>query len=315
MMRSLTSSRPAWSASSTSRASTGIELLVGALAPRHGDQPVEVGPDHRGLARLLAHALEPAELLRGLLAHVVGHAGLGDLRAVLLRRRSRSPRPARAGSTPSACAGSTRAAASSAPDWTSSRILRRSCSSVSRSRWILHGELEALGDVERLEHLHLLLEGDVGRVADRVGQRAGLDDRAQERRRRARRRRAARGSPRRRRGTRARRRACGRRRGCRRGARSPRRAGGRGSRCGRRRRRRGRRRRADTARPPPGRRTWSVTSAIVPTFANSPSWRGTSRTRSSSPASTGSVTSIVGKTTVSSRGRGAERSCQKLRLL
>ena len=39
-----------------------------------------------------------------------------------------------------------------------------------------------LGDVERLEHLHLLLERDVGRVADRVGQRAGLDDRAQERR-------------------------------------------------------------------------------------------------------------------------------------
>ena len=44
----------------------------------------------------------------------------------------------------------------------------------------LHGELEPLGDVERLEHLDLLLEGDVGRVADRVGQRAGLDDRAQE---------------------------------------------------------------------------------------------------------------------------------------
>ena len=44
----------------------------------------------------------------------------------------------------------------------------------------LDGELEALGDVERLEDLDLLLEGDVGRVADRVGQRAGLDDRAQE---------------------------------------------------------------------------------------------------------------------------------------
>ena len=35
-----------------------VELLVGALAPRHGDQPVEVGADHRRLAGLLAHALE-----------------------------------------------------------------------------------------------------------------------------------------------------------------------------------------------------------------------------------------------------------------
>ena len=42
-------------------------------------------------------------------------------------------------------------------------------------------ELQALGDVERLERAHLVLEGHVGRVADRVGQRAGIADRAQER--------------------------------------------------------------------------------------------------------------------------------------
>ena len=53
---------------------------------------------------------------------------------------------------------------------------------------------------------------------------------------------------------------------------------------------------------PPGRRTRSATRAIVPTAAYSPSWRGTSRTCSSSPTSIGRVTSIVGKTTVSSRG-------------
>ena len=46
---------------------------------------------------------------------------------------------------------------------------------------MLDGQLEALGDVEGLEDLDLLLEDDVGRVADRVGQRAGLADRAQER--------------------------------------------------------------------------------------------------------------------------------------
>src|SRR4051794_25568261 len=41
---------------------------------------------------------------------------------------------------------------------------------------------------------------------------------------------------------------------------------------------------------------------MVPTLANSPSWRGIRRTRSSSPTRTGSVTSMVGKTTVSSSG-------------
>ena len=61
-----------------------IEVLLGALGPRHGDQPIEVGTDHRGLAALLAHALEAPELPLGLLAHLVGHAGLFDLRAVLL---------------------------------------------------------------------------------------------------------------------------------------------------------------------------------------------------------------------------------------
>src|SRR4051794_13342021 len=53
---------------------------------------------------------------------------------------------------------------------------------------------------------------------------------------------------------------------------------------------------------PPGRRMRSDTRATVPTEAYSPSWRGTRSTNSSSPVSTGSVTSMVGKTTVSSRG-------------
>ena len=66
----------------------GVEPLVRALGPRHGDQPVEVRADHRGLAALLAHALEPAELALGLLADVLGHAGLLDLGAVLVDDRS-----------------------------------------------------------------------------------------------------------------------------------------------------------------------------------------------------------------------------------
>jgi hypothetical protein len=153
----------------------------------------------------------------------------------------------------------------------------------------------------------LVLEGDVGRVADRVGQRAGLGDRAQER--------AdalvgaaqledllddgavlaleVAGAPVDRDGRRV--------------PRRPRRAGGRGvgvaapamPRITPER---------ETARPPPGSRTRSVTSRDRADLRELRLVTGTSSTRSSSPTSTGSVTSIVGKTTVSSRGRAEERS-------
>src|SRR5829696_5326124 len=158
-----------------------VELLLGAFVPRHGDQPVQVGADHRGLARLLAHALEPAELLRGLLAHVVGHARLGDLLAVLLRdgagvlAQLALDRLHLLAQEVLALLG-VRAGLDVLADLLAQLELREPLALD------LDGELDALRDVERLEHAHLLLEGDVGRVADRVGQRAGLDDRAQERR-------------------------------------------------------------------------------------------------------------------------------------
>src|SRR5215210_5338964 len=57
-----------------------------------------------------------------------------------------------------------------------------------------------------------------------------------------------------------------------------------------------------TACAPPGNLTCSTTSAIVPTAAYAPSWRGTRRTRSSPPTSIGSVTFMFGKTTRSSSG-------------
>ena len=44
----------------------------------------------------------------------------------------------------------------------------------------LQRQLEALGHVDGLEDLHLLLEGQVGRVARRVGECSGLGDRADE---------------------------------------------------------------------------------------------------------------------------------------
>jgi len=62
----------------------GVEVLLRALAPRHGDQPVEVGADHAGLAGLLAHPLEAGQLLERLRLDVLGHLRLLDLGPVLL---------------------------------------------------------------------------------------------------------------------------------------------------------------------------------------------------------------------------------------
>src|ERR671925_110548 len=64
-----------------------VEALLGAGAPRHRDEPVEVRADHLPLAALLAGALEAAELPLGLLADVVGHARVLDLLAVLVDER------------------------------------------------------------------------------------------------------------------------------------------------------------------------------------------------------------------------------------
>ena len=157
----------------------GVEALVGALPPRHGDQPVEVGADHRGLAGLLAHALEPAQLALGLLAHVVGHAGLVDLRAVLLDDRGVVLAELLADRLHLLAQevlallllGALLDVVADAP----AHLELGQALALEAQR-----QLEALGDVERLEQLDLVLVGDVGRVAGGVGERAGLGDRAHE---------------------------------------------------------------------------------------------------------------------------------------
>ena len=189
----------------------------------------------------------------------------------------------------------------------------RICSSARRLALQLDRQLEALGDVERAQQLDLLLVVEVGGVAGRVGQRAGLDDRAQEGRdaavvaaqledllddRAVLALELARAPVDRRR---------------RRAARRPRRAARRRGRSGPRRSARGAAPESATARPPPGRRTRSETSATVPTSRNSFSWRGTSTTRSSSPTSTVSVMPMLGNTTVSSSGI-SRRTLRALRL-
>ena len=62
-MRSFTSSRPSWSASSTAARLGEVAVLVGELAPRQFDHRVEPVANPRLLRVLLAHALEPVELL------------------------------------------------------------------------------------------------------------------------------------------------------------------------------------------------------------------------------------------------------------
>ena len=179
-IRSLTSSRPAWSASRTSRAFDRIEPLLGALAPRDGEQPVEVRANHRRLAARVPHPLEPPELALGLLTDLVGHLGLRDLLAVLLD---------------DGCLVLAELLADRvellAEDVLALLLLRARLDVLADSLPHLElgqpialepdRQLEALDHVHQLEQLHLLLEGEVGRVARRVGERARLADRANER--------------------------------------------------------------------------------------------------------------------------------------
>jgi hypothetical protein len=157
-----------------------IELLVGGLAPRHGDQPVEVGADHRGLRGLLTHALEARELLDGLLLDGLRHAGVGDLLAVLLGDR----RPVLAQLALDRLHLLAQDVLALLLVRAGLHVLADLLAQLQLGQALaleLDDDLQTLRDVERLERAQLVLERHVGRVADRVGQRAGVGDRAQER--------------------------------------------------------------------------------------------------------------------------------------
>ena len=82
--QSLTSSRPAWSASRISRVRTGSSASSERVPTARCEQPVEVAPDHLRLRRKLPLCARSGRALLGLLAHGLGHARLLDLRPVLL---------------------------------------------------------------------------------------------------------------------------------------------------------------------------------------------------------------------------------------
>ena len=156
-----------------------VEALLGALAPRHREQPVEVVADHRRLGRLVAHALEPRELAVGLDLDVLGHLGLGDLLPVLLDDRSLVLAQLLADRVELA-----------AQDVLALLLLDSGLDVVLDALADLHqrqsltlkleGQLEPRAHVDGLEQPHLLLERDVGGVAGRVREGAGLGDRAYE---------------------------------------------------------------------------------------------------------------------------------------
>ena len=139
----------------------GIQALLRALAPRNGEQPVEIVPDHRRLGRLVSHALEPRELALGLLEHVLGHLRIGDLLPVLLHHRGLVVAELLADRVQLA-----------AQDVLALLLLDTGLDVVLDSLPHLHEretlalqlerELEPLANVDRLEELHLLLEGQVG---------------------------------------------------------------------------------------------------------------------------------------------------------
>ena len=156
-----------------------VEPLVRAVAPRHRQQPVEVGADHRRLAAGLAHALEPAELALGLLADVVGHLRLVDLRLVLLDHRGvvlaqlladRLHLLAQEVLALLCLGAGLDVVANPLADLELGQAV-----ALQRDR-----QLEPLGDVDRLEQTQLVGGADIGAVARGVGERPGLGHRAQE---------------------------------------------------------------------------------------------------------------------------------------
>ena len=156
-----------------------VEPLFGRLPPRDVEQPVEVRPDHLRLGGLVAHPLETRQLALGLLAHGVGHLRFGDARAVVLGggrvvfAELLADRVHLAAQDVLAlltlCAGLD-VLADAPPNLQLGEplALEPDC------------ELQPLDDVDRLEQLDLLGEAHVRRVARRVGQRAGVADRANE---------------------------------------------------------------------------------------------------------------------------------------
>ena len=181
-MRSLTSFRPAWSASRISRAACTSWLLVGDDAPRHGEQPVEVGADRGALGPLRrrprARPSSRSASLRASSGSRSRRCGRGSARP---RRRPRRLAELLADRVELAAQQELALALLHAlGDVVADAALQLDLAEhLARPAGRL---LEAPLDVERLEQLELLRRSErSGREAGGVGQRARLLDGAQER--------------------------------------------------------------------------------------------------------------------------------------
>ena len=156
-----------------------IQTLVGALRPRHSDQPVDVGANHGGLARRFAHPLEPAELALGLLTHLVGHTGLVDLLAVLIDDRRVVLAQLLADRVHLLSQEVLALLLLGARlDVVADALTHLGLGQ--RFTLQLEGQRQPLDHLEGLEQLHLVFETHVGRIPTRVGQGARITDRAKE---------------------------------------------------------------------------------------------------------------------------------------
>ncbi len=156
-----------------------VEPLLGARAPRHREQPVEVGADHRRLAGLVADPLEARSLALGLLPDAVRHRRLGDLLPIVVGGRAVVFAELLADRlellAQDVLALLLRSAVLDVVADPAAYLQFGEPFTLERD-----GELQTLDHVDRLEQLDLLVEGDLGRVGDGVGQRSRLTNRADE---------------------------------------------------------------------------------------------------------------------------------------
>ena len=157
-----------------------LQVVLGAHVPRHVDQPVEVGPDPAVLGRLLGHPFQAAQFLLRLLQDVGGHAGVGDLLAVLADDVLLAVLAELLADRAHLLAQQELALAllHAFADVGADLVLQLQVGQ--RVLGPAHDELEAGLDLDRLQDLDLLLEGQVGRVAGGVGDLAGVGDPPEE---------------------------------------------------------------------------------------------------------------------------------------
>ncbi len=156
-----------------------IQALLRSLRPRHREQPVQIGPDHRPFGVRLPHPLEPRQLALGLLLDRLRHGRVGDLLPILLGHRAlvlaelladRLHLPAQQVLALLLLRPRLHLVANALPD------------AQLRQPVLLEpeGEGQPLDHVQGLEQLQLLFEVQVRGVAGRVRQGARMGDGADE---------------------------------------------------------------------------------------------------------------------------------------